>query len=340
MKLFPILLAHWTGRAAPNTGGRLHRHKRDRQQRRLVPRLEVLEDRTVLSTFTVMNTADSGAGSLRQAILNANANPGADVINFASGLTGTILSTSGPLGITDSLTIKGPGAAKLTVSGNGAAQVFVVAGNNPSVKISQLQIANGVGDDVANLSSLFVDGGGALANLGGNVTVSQVIFNNNVEQSNFSFVISAGGAIANVGTGSNLTVDSSTFISNQAVGFIAEGGAVANLLGATSTVTNSTFSKNQAVAFFLGFGGAIANDAGSTLSVVQSTFTANTATAAIGGDPSNVLQGTGAGGAVTNAGGSQLTVSWSSFSGNLGQGGNGANGPSGSLGGYSAGGHR
>jgi hypothetical protein len=37
------------------------------------PRLEVLEDRTVLSTFLVTNTLDSGAGSLRQAILDANA---------------------------------------------------------------------------------------------------------------------------------------------------------------------------------------------------------------------------------------------------------------------------
>ena len=34
------------------------------------------------ATFTVTNTADSGAGSLRQAILDANANPGADTIAF------------------------------------------------------------------------------------------------------------------------------------------------------------------------------------------------------------------------------------------------------------------
>jgi hypothetical protein len=34
------------------------------------------------ATFTVLNTADSGAGSLRQAILDANANPGLDTIAF------------------------------------------------------------------------------------------------------------------------------------------------------------------------------------------------------------------------------------------------------------------
>ena len=42
--------------------------------------VEALEDRTVLSTFTVLNLADSGDGSLRVAILGAEANPGADVI--------------------------------------------------------------------------------------------------------------------------------------------------------------------------------------------------------------------------------------------------------------------
>jgi hypothetical protein len=42
-----------------------------------------LEDRTLLATFTVTNTMDSGAGSLRQAMLDANAVAGADTIEFA-----------------------------------------------------------------------------------------------------------------------------------------------------------------------------------------------------------------------------------------------------------------
>src|SRR5262245_35735363 len=67
--------------------------------------LEVLETRTVPSTFTVLNLADSGTGSLRQAILDANANPGTDAIDFAT--TGTIALTSGQLDISDSLTING-----------------------------------------------------------------------------------------------------------------------------------------------------------------------------------------------------------------------------------------
>src|SRR5438067_656697 len=44
--------------------------------------LERLEDRTLLSVFTVRNAQDSGTDSLRQAILDANANPGLDTIQF------------------------------------------------------------------------------------------------------------------------------------------------------------------------------------------------------------------------------------------------------------------
>ena len=63
-----------------------HRPTRLRK-RALAARLSVerLEDRTVPSTFTVHNLADSGLGSLRQAVLDANINPGADLIRFAGG---------------------------------------------------------------------------------------------------------------------------------------------------------------------------------------------------------------------------------------------------------------
>ena len=61
------------------------------------------------NTFVVTNTADSGAGSLRQAILDANANSGADVINF--NITGTGVHTISPLStlpnIAEQVTIDG-----------------------------------------------------------------------------------------------------------------------------------------------------------------------------------------------------------------------------------------
>jgi hypothetical protein len=70
----------------------VHRSSRTRQVRRLDrryarlcflrPGVEPLEDRSLLTTFIVGTTADSGPGSLRQAILDANATAGADTIAF------------------------------------------------------------------------------------------------------------------------------------------------------------------------------------------------------------------------------------------------------------------
>ncbi len=65
---------------------------------------------TRAAAFTVTTTANSGAGSLRQAILDANATPGADTITFAIGATGsqqTIQPTAALPAITDPVTIDG-----------------------------------------------------------------------------------------------------------------------------------------------------------------------------------------------------------------------------------------
>src|SRR5687768_5493280 len=87
--------------------------------------LETLEGRCLLSTFSVLNVLDSGPGSLRDAIMAANSAPGADLIRFAPAASdGTIALTGGQLSITDDLTIAGPGAKRLAVSGNDASRVF------------------------------------------------------------------------------------------------------------------------------------------------------------------------------------------------------------------------
>ncbi|MFY9569896.1 MAG: hypothetical protein WAV20_00680, partial [Blastocatellia bacterium] len=113
------------------------------------------------TTFTVMNTGDSGPGSLRQAIINANTNLGADTIIFQGGLTGTITLTSGQLPtITENLTITGPGAPVITVSGNHASGIFEIA-SVVQVTISDLTISNG-----------FVFAGGGILNNGGTLSVS------------------------------------------------------------------------------------------------------------------------------------------------------------------------
>jgi hypothetical protein len=70
------------------------------------------------ATFSVTNANDNGAGSLRQAIINANNAAGADTITFDStffSTARTINLTTGELAISDSVTIQGPGANLLTV---------------------------------------------------------------------------------------------------------------------------------------------------------------------------------------------------------------------------------
>src|SRR5688500_16650644 len=92
---FHTLLHNIRSALAPGRGQRNHSRAVRRAARYLS--LEDLENRCLLSTFTVLNLADSGEGSLRQGILDANSNPGADVIGFADGLLGTVALTSGQL---------------------------------------------------------------------------------------------------------------------------------------------------------------------------------------------------------------------------------------------------
>lgn len=111
------------------------------RRRTFSPRLELLEDRLTPATFAVVNTADSGLGSLRQAILDANANLGDDVINFNIGGGGvqTIAPTSALPTITDPVTIDGTtqpgfvGSPIIELNGAGAGfthGLSITAGNS------------------------------------------------------------------------------------------------------------------------------------------------------------------------------------------------------------------
>ncbi len=93
------------------------------------------------ATFTVTNINDSGTGSLRQAILDANASPGADTIDFS--VSGTIVLAS-TLEITVPLTIDGAGQT-ITISGNNAVRVMDLTGGPGSSELSvnRLTIING-----------------------------------------------------------------------------------------------------------------------------------------------------------------------------------------------------
>src|SRR5581483_1623542 len=162
-----------------------------------MPRLEALEDRLCLSTFTVTNTNDSGAGSLRAALAAAG---NGDTINFAPSLEDqTIALTSGQLNITKNITITGLGANELTVSGSGSSRVFDVS-SGVTASISGLAIANGLADQ----------GGGVLN--AGNLSLSGVALTGN-EALGDSATTGLGGGIYNE-AGATLAVSHSTFVNN------------------------------------------------------------------------------------------------------------------------------
>jgi hypothetical protein len=193
------------------------------------------------ATVNVTSTADSGAGSLRDAIAAASSG---DTINIS--VTGTITLTGAPLTIDKSLAISGPGASELAVSGNKAVQVFVV-NSGATVTISGLTIENGAASG----------GGGGISNSGMLTVTDSVIAGNTTD--------SFGGGILNLGM---LTVANSTVSGNSAS--CCNGGGISNL--GMLTVTNSTVAGNS-VAFF--YGGGIYNM--HTLNMTNDTLSGNTA---------------------------------------------------------------
>src|SRR5207247_820523 len=107
----------------------------------------------------------------------------ADTIRFASNVVGTVTLTTGELAFAKTLTISGPGAKVLALSGNSSNRVFHVKGG--SVLLSGLTITNG-----RNTVSSY--GGGILNDAAATLTVS-----NCAVLGNTAFTI--GGGIANLG---------------------------------------------------------------------------------------------------------------------------------------------
>ena len=175
---------------------------------RFRPCVDLMEDRTLLSTLWVSNTNNSGAGSLRAAIVQANEAPEADTIDFAPGVTGTI-SLRSELRITADVTIDGPGADKLTLSGSGKSRVLHIIGDlgdHPPIvaTLDGLTIANGAAPT-----------GGGILNEDAALTVKHsVVTQNTATDANGK--ITAGGGIANLGPGATLTIDASTVSDNTA----------------------------------------------------------------------------------------------------------------------------
>jgi hypothetical protein len=216
--------------------------------------------------LVVTNLNDSGPGSLRQALLSANATAGfAETITFQAGLTGSIPLTS-TLTISDSVIIAGPGAAAVSLNGGNATRVFDIdnAGAVIAVTIAGLTITGG--------SSLSSGGGIRISNE--TLTLDRVVVIGNRTTGG-----SGGGGIA-VNSAGSLTVRNSTVSGNvvETISVLARGGGIYFLNGGTLLLENSTISGNSA-ASTRGGGGVYfySPAAGSSVTIRNSTIFGNAA---------------------------------------------------------------
>jgi Ca2+-binding RTX toxin-like protein len=233
---------------------------------------------TCLSSITVTNNNDSGAGSLRQAIADVCAG---GTITFDGDYT---IPLASQLVIDRDMTIDGAGHS-VTVSGNNAVRVFAVNYGVTS-NLQNLIVANGhanVGGGIANnggtlnindctFESNTADNGGGIHNNGGTVNIANSTFELNTTGGK-------GGGIYNTGT---MNITNSTVAGNRATQYDSMGGGIYN--HNTLNITNSTLSGNSAPS-----GGGIRIDGGTV--TLRNTIVANN------------TQGANCDGAITDGGG-------------------------------------
>ncbi len=302
------------------------------------------------ATIVVNSIADqvdnnNGITTLRDAINQANADSGEDLIVFDRSLFSTkqtITLSLGELDITHSLDIIAPrdtltGGDLVSVSGNNATRVFEID-TGATVNLSGLLITGG---------KLTGDNGGGISNSGTLNLDSTIVSNNNVTSSlgssNTSRVVNGYGAgIYNTGTLnlSNSTVSSNTANDDANAGAI--GGGIYNT--GSVFISNSTLSGNRAITGSYGSstGGGIYNSgslivSNSTLNnsatggtygshsggSIYSIGTVEVTNSSLGGSTSGGDYGSNIGGSVFNGGTLNLsnsTISGSAIASNYGPG--------------------
>jgi len=194
----------------------------------------------------VTNSNDDGIGSLRWAITSAKAG---STITFAPNVRGTIRLKSNDLTFSSNLTIQGPGAAALTISGGDTGHVVVVLDGN-TVTMSDLSFKD---SNTGKTQAGFINNQGVL-------TLINTIVSGNTSSG-------TGGGIYN--NQNKLTLINSTVSNNSA----QYGGGIYNYNG-TLTIINSTISGNKAVAQDASGGGIL--DIGQ-LTLSNSTISGNVA---------------------------------------------------------------
>lgn len=181
------------------------------------------------NTLTVTNTADSGAGSLRDAIAAAN---NGDTIQFDAALNGRAIGlTSGELVVNKNITISGPGPTMLAVSR--ASGTFRIIHITPGhiVRIEGLKISDGFSHE----------SGGGVFNEEATLTLDHCAV-----EGNYSGGL-GGGGIYSSGVSAVLTILNSTVDSNLNNGIDQGGGGQGAGINSdgTLTITDSSVSGNS-----------------------------------------------------------------------------------------------
>lgn len=196
--------------------------------------------------YVVNTLADSGSGSLRQALVDVCAG---GVVIFAPALTAsgpaTITLTSGALTLTQSLTLTGPGPDLLVVSGNQAGRVLAIA-TDVTATVTGLTLRDGVS----------TAGGGAIDNQGA-LTLQYVRLAHNT--STYLAADQGGGAIYSRGP---LTVSNSIFYSNTAhyggaIFCDGIGGGMCRLELGNVTFANNAATHNGGALYNVGAAGGV-----------------------------------------------------------------------------------
>jgi hypothetical protein len=211
----------------------------------------------------VVTALDNVTGSLRLAV--STASPG-DTISFDLALDGIPVILAGSEVIIDKpLTIVGNGSANTMISANNLSRIFNIS-SGVSVVIQDLMLMNG------SSSSL----GGAILCNSAELTLSNTVVTNSTASG--ATATEGGGGIANLG--GNITIIDSEISNNTASGMSGSGGGILNLSDGTLTVTNSTITGNTAMRA----GGGIEDNSGesTTVTLVDVTLSDNTTGSAPG----------------------------------------------------------
>jgi hypothetical protein len=307
--------------------------------RRTLPLLEILEDRTLLSTYTVNALTDTGAGSaltgdLRYCVTNATS--GSDTITFAPGLTGTINLQSALPTLNANVNIQGPGAQVITVDGSSSKDYGFTVDSAANVQIAGLTMIHNVTD--------IKDGSATISNCAFDRTALSTdngATNNTPVALTVSNCTGDAYIIDNYNTGADLTVSNCTISSD----IYSVGLATISYSTLSSGIINN--SGSETISYSTISGGGVSDSAISNsgnLTINNSTISGNkvvgqSAYETIGISTGGVYPaGNGTGGGIYMTGGT-LTINSSTIADNKAIGGSTAGvGPFGGYAGNGLGG--